>query len=66
MDNLVIPYTIVTYLKLVNLLAGIKGHGSLHNCTWCDISRDGLHLGNYNMCISILNTKCLRIIDFEE
>ena len=66
LDNLEMPYTIATYLKLANVLARNMGHGSLHHCTFCDISRHDLYLGNYNICISTLNIKCLRIIDFEE
>ena len=45
-DELHIPFTIASDLKLSNLLIGIMAHGSTHPCTWCDVSKDEMLKGN--------------------
>ena len=38
--NLNRHYTIVTDLKLCNILLGLVAHGSCHPCCWCDVTKD--------------------------
>ncbi len=44
-NELPLPYTLATDLKLANIICGLMSHGSTHPRTWCDISKTQLQLG---------------------
>lgn len=45
LDDVMLPYTIATDLKLANILAGLMAHGSNHPCTWCDVTKTNMLKG---------------------
>lgn len=46
LDNISLPYTIATDLKLANILCGLMSHGSNHPCTWCTVCKTDLLQGS--------------------
>ena len=41
--NILKNYTIVTDLKLCNVLLGMMSHSPCYPCAWCDTTKDNLH-----------------------
>ena len=53
-DTLTWKFTIVTDLKLCNILLGMTSHSSSHPCSWCDVSKDNLTSKGFGFVLEVL------------